>query len=237
MTQPVGHGYPDFGRFVAQADKLLLDTGTVASNVVVTYNLGFVGDVDALGYFIRATTQGQSFEFAFYEDAAGVNKFTGHTIAVVAPLTSDRFIPVLGPFCRLIVTPAAAGGSHAAKVWTGPRGGIASDTLSGTNILITATAVNVAAAGNSTQDAVRVWPGEAHWTVSSLAATWRAELRMLLASGAFTVVDSMQGTAAGTQHHRVFLPNRAARVFYTNTSAAAANFDTYLVGQTFEIGA
>jgi hypothetical protein len=237
MTQPVGHGYPDWGRYVSRADKLLLSTGTVASDVPVDYDLSFVGDVEAIGIFLNATTQGQTFQFKWNEQPGGVGQFTSTQFELVAGVTADRFIPVLGPYCTVRVTPAAAGGSHSLSAWTGPRGAIAMDALASRNVLINATAVNVLAAGVDTRNASRVWPGEAFWTVSSLAATWRAVLNMRTAAGAVTTIDSMQGTAAGTLSHQVFLPLRAMQVVYTNTSAGAANYDTYLVGRSIESGA
>jgi hypothetical protein len=236
MTMPSPHGYPDWGRYVAQADKQLLDTGVVADSGTTTYNLGFVGDVGAIGFWFRANTQGHGFFLDFYTDATYTVRLNGYIYSLATGIRAWRTLATLGPYLQLRVVANAAGGSHEAAVWTSSRPAISTLNSSVDNLLIQSTAVNVAGAGNHTLNSTLAWPGEAYWTVTSSATTWRCLLQHVDLAGAANTFDSMEGVAGQTLHHKVFLPPRSIRTVYTNTGAGAANYDTYVGGRPLEPG-
>lgn len=235
MTQPTPHGYPDFGRYIARADKRYLSTGIVVTDNDIDYSLGFVGDVESLATSIFANVVGCSFTYTFYLNSDLTGRLTSYELTVAPAESLRTSLPVLGPYCVVTASPQGLGGSNQCNVWSGVRGAINTDTLAVSATIIRQNQVNIGAGITNTFAASRGWPGSAIWTVSSAAASARATLNSISA-GVTQPFDSMLFTAPGTQSHRVFLPGTSIRATVQNTGAAAALFDCFLHCRSYEVG-
>lgn len=239
MTAPGPHGYPDWNRVSAAVDTLILNTGaTVTAASPTNYDGGFVGNYNAIGFFMNNTGQVHNVEFQFFEDAAFTVSFTTYEVITNANATiARRIIPVLGPYLRVSVGTPVLGGTHNIRVWSAQRPAIPDGGNAQDNVLISRTAQNIAAGAAETRNAQVVYPGSAMWTVTSSSTAWRARLEAVTTTGTFVVIDSMEGGIGQTDSHLVFLPFAAVRVVYTNNGALAANYDTYLLARPVESGA
>lgn len=116
MTAPTPHGYPDFGRFIAGADKLLTVLNDNAMNAPQNYGPFFIGDLPYVRFRFRAFVNNFDVTVNFYEDEAfttllGTEAWSANTLDVF-----DQALPALGPFMQITVSPTAAGSSFNLRV-------------------------------------------------------------------------------------------------------------------------
>lgn len=118
MTQPVIHGYPDFGRYQAQSDKFLYQNLFPDLDAIFPVGVFFVGDVRGLGLYINAITNNVRVIVNFTEDSGGSNLFSAHTFDVLQGTIFEGSVPVLGPWASVSITPSAINGSAQLILWT-----------------------------------------------------------------------------------------------------------------------
>lgn len=236
MTAPVAHGYPDYGRYSARADLLLINQQNVAVNVDTVYNIGFVGGIEALGVVANSNGTGALWHFDYYSDAAGTLLLSRTSVETGSNRPFEKSLPTYGPFLRITLSPNAAGSTYTLVVWSTTRSAISNNGQPQRSILIAQTTVNIGAGATSTFTASRVWPGSATWSVTGQTTGFRATISHLSRAAVATVMGSMQTGALGTIQHQLFLPARVIEVAITNTAAGAANFDTYVTARNIEPG-
>src|SRR5258706_7317529 len=118
MTAPLAHGYPDFGRFTAGADKLLADLSVAGLNVLTSYGPYFVGDVQFARLQFVAQVNHFACELQFYSDST-LSTFTAReAFSLRQGDTYNHAFPALGPYLMLNVDPSAVGAAFNAKVTT-----------------------------------------------------------------------------------------------------------------------
>jgi len=111
MTTPIVSGYPDFGRYQAQATKLYAKASLTNQNTNVTVNLGYVGDVSNIAVVMRMTANSARISMDFTMDSAGTINVGNHTIGLRVGDIFTRTVPVLGPYCIVtIIIPTAGTG-------------------------------------------------------------------------------------------------------------------------------
>lgn len=101
MTAPVQSGYPDFGRYQAQATKIYAQA--VVNNRLTDLSIvpGYVGDIAHMGVRVVNISGQFVLTIAFYSDAARTLNLGNHQISMRDGDILSRTFPVLGPFCDI----------------------------------------------------------------------------------------------------------------------------------------
>lgn len=218
MTDPIVHGYPDFGRYQAQADKVFVDVNDPDIDAQETYGPFFVGDVPAFGIFFSVST-GSFRVFIDYADSILFTVTTdSHRIELRPGDTASLQLPTLGPWVRVRVDPQAANQAFLMTLWAAslpfrPNGGLAD-----ANRLYSSNAQNVPV-GVTNLDVSRIWPGEAILYTRLPVATIDVRLKATFASGSTILLAGMP-LAVGDAERRVFLPPMHLFIELNNTSGA-----------------
>ena len=236
MTAPVGHGYPDFGRYQAHADKRLLsEVGTVIS-VDALYPLGFVGDVGYLAIHFTATTNHFSVFIDFYEDAAYTSRFDGYAMDVRQGCTLPTSVPVMGPFARVSVNPSAASSEFTCSMWTMSRAAVFADLSAVSTILLSIDNDTVLAGATDVFGTTMILPGEASFVLNLEAAvSWRARLFSVDRNGTLRILSYVNAENRGIPH-QIYLPPTPLRLEVFNNDASNRALYASLSARPIESG-
>lgn len=237
MTQPIAHGYPDWGRFVPHADSILLDLSAQTINNTTTHDLGFVGNYANLGFFFRDIAQNFSIEVQYFTDSALTNQITEFTYNARSGNTFDGVVPVLGPYARVRLLISAAGAQYDLTVFASSQPAIPGDGSATTNLMVSRNGTAIGASASDTITPTIIRPGQAYWTCHSTAANWTAVLQYIDYQGNVGNLDSMKGTSATVLNHAVFLPACTVQVVFTNGEAAARTYNLHLTARPIIPGA
>lgn len=220
MTAPIGHGYPDHGRYQARADKSLLRLVGETIGVNTTYDLGFVGDVEFLGIHFTATTNHFSIFIDFYEDAAMTQRFDGYAADIRQGCVMPTSLPVMGPFARLSVNPSAAGSVFTLSMWTMSQAVTPANLSAVSTILLTISNDTVLAGATDVFGTTTVVPGEASFMLNLEAAvSWRAQLFSVDRNGTLRLLDYANAEIRGFPH-TLYIPPTPLRLEVFNNDAS-----------------
>lgn len=220
MTAPVGHGYPDHGRYQARADKSLLRLVGTTIGVNTTYDLGFVGDVEYIGIHFTATTNHFSIFIDFYEDAAMTQRFDGYAADIRQGCVMPTSLPVMGPFARLSVNPSAAGSVFTLSMWTMSQAVTPANLSAVSTILLTISNDTVLAGATDVFGTTTVVPGEASFMLNLEAAvSWRAQLFSVDRNGTLRLLDYANAEIRGFPH-TLYIPPTPLRLEVFNNDAS-----------------
>lgn len=225
MTQPIPHGYPDYGRFAASADKTLLDLNVADIDAQTNYGTVFVGDVPWLGVFFLSNGGTFTVQLRYGTAADGTGILTVQTFVVESAGIALLSFPVGGPFLTLRVTPLAINASFNAQVYTQHSPSPTDNGDTTPNVAVSAVAQAVGAGATVVLAASRVFPGPAVWSVFTTLATWEAHIRSHTAAGTQTRLDTVN-QATPNPSRALYLPNEFVRVSFTNNTGAANTFNT-----------
>lgn len=230
MTAPVVHGYPDWGKYAAAADKAYF---TSQHNVVGTQDIlaaTFVGDVPALYIDFTANVKAFNVQAVFYSDVTLATSVGAHTFDVDELGQFDIVLPVLGPYVQFTMNASAVGGIYILKVASciGQRSGLGK--TSGVNVLISQLATAVAAGATSTILTLIPKPGPAILVVDTSLTTWLATLSMRDYTGALVRIDTISD--AHVKAPRMLeLPARPLTFTFKNNTAAGGSYTAALSGR------
>lgn len=235
MTSPVSHGYPDFGRYRATADKVLIAQTAAVINAPQTLSRLFVGDTPYVFISLSPAVNHFHCRIDFYDAPSAGNRFSGQALSVRLNQAASWTIPVAGPWMEVILTANAYPATYTLRMDTAhvPYSGLAGEHDG--NILLAANQ-NILAGASATVTAIRVWPGEAHWFCESAVATWTARVETLDYLGTATIIDEMRKTAAGDDGRQIFIPPISVQMVVTNQSAGAGTFRFAVVARPIEPG-
>lgn len=222
MTAPAPHGYPDFGRYVAGADKLIADLVVPDIDAVTVYGPYFIGDVSFVRVFFDATTNHFTNEVAFYEDAAMTVPLGGESWSQRQGDQWNQAIPTLGPYMVLSVTPSGVNSVFDARIHTAHALWRPS-TDGGRVFLPFNNAAAVHPAGITNLEAGEVIAGPAVFHGHCATANTRMNLQGVTAGGTvfhLTRIDNIDGIVS----RPLFLPPMHLRLVIDNGSGAAATF-------------
>lgn len=226
MTLPTPHGYPDFGRFIAGADKVIANIVDNAMNAPRDFGPFFVGDVPYVRFLFRAFTFNFDVAVAFAEDEAftislGTEFWTTNMLD-----TFNQTIPALGPFMRITVAPSAFPASMSLKaiaaheMWRPSNGGIIG-TLPFDGVAV------AYPAGITNLDAIYILPGPGVFFGECTAGNCRMNLQAIDAAGGAHLLIRIRDLE-GQVTRPFFAPPAHLRLQIDNGSGAPANF-TYSV--------
>lgn len=222
MTAPVPSGFPDFGRYQAQAAKVYAIGNFVSSAVAFTVNLGYVGDVPYLGISIFAETTNWVMQLSFFQNADFTGSIIDHWVTL---RTGDQFaktLPVLGPYAQVTFTPVGGAG---ALDYTFVQAVTTYQPLSfdaDDNILFSERAVNHAA-GTTALEGSKIWPGEAVLYGILPAAACELRLNSVDATGSARLIAHILGNNIQAER-RVFLPATHLQLQFINGGAGPLAF-------------
>ena len=224
MTAPVGHGYPDHGRYQARADKSLLRLLNTVISVNTTYDLGFVGDVEFIGIHFTATTNHFSIFVDFYEDAAMTQRFDGYAMDVRSGCVMPTSIPVMGPFARLSVNPSAASSQFTVSLWTMSQAVTPANLSAVSTVLLSIDNDTVLAGATDVFGTTTVVPGEASYFANLEAAvSFRIKLYSVDRNGTLRLLDYANSEIRGFPH-TLYIPPTPLRLEVFNNDASNRAF-------------
>lgn len=235
MTAPISHGYPDFGRYIATADKLISQVTGNVIDAVTTHGRFFVGDVSYLVIFMTTSINHAQWRIRFWDSATGGNLLAGHTFSIRATGNFDGSVSVLGPWVEIQVTPSAVDTEYTYIMSTAHRP-VFNNVNSATDPVLLAANSNIGAGASLTVTATRIWPGEAHWFTESAVATWTSRVETIDYLGTAIIIDEMRKVAAGDDGRRIFLPPCNIQMVVTNQSGGAGTFRFAVVARPIEPG-
>jgi hypothetical protein len=237
MTAPVPTDFPDYGRYLAQANKIYTIQVGIVINAITTFGPFFVGDQTNIVYRLSTATGKLSLFVEYYDSASMTTLIGRHVIDVDITGGFRQSLPVLGPFMRLLLSPVATPHTLTLLVWSvaGPVMPFFDTSTDG--ILIARDPINIAG-GGGVQDvfANQVWVGQAYWSVFSASTTWNARLQSVNAASTTGLIDYIDKTDPHAMRP-VFLPACITRMHIQNFQAGAADFIISLVGRMFIPGA
>lgn len=227
MTAPLPHGYPDWGRYQASADKSLWSVANVTIGVSTNYGPFFVGDVDFVRLYFLASTNHFNVSVKFYADAALTQFLMSDAVSVRQDDTYRRSIPVTGAYVLVQVSPSAAGSIFDARLTTLRHPARGNDGSDRDGVLITDIDGSYAV-GTTIVDATKVIPGPAVFYGHAKTASTFLDLQVVNYVG--TVLGLVRIiNSTGPVSHLVYLPPQHVRIRVTNNSAGAAFFDLSLM--------
>lgn len=225
-------GYPDFSRRAARSDELLFDDEMgPAGNFMTTGALAVAGSA-ALGMNLFGLSGSMRHTLDWYLDEALTTFLTSQNIDIMSATEFRGSIPCLGPFLELSVTQSGALNDHEVKLWTAWQPGPHSLEI-GNSRIAAIDGVNVAAGGNSNDNADLLWPGQAILNIRSDVATFRVEIRARRYDGTTFRVGWWNQAGGTSQTHIVALPMNAISLTVYNDTAAAGNMYAFLQAATY----
>jgi len=227
MTTPITHGYPDWGRFSAQADVVYnVENGTVAANPV-TRGAYFVGNVPAVGFFFSVTAGAATVLVEWYDSAALTNLLATETYEFPNGTFTQTTLATLGPYLFLSILDGGAGVTFNCRLWAAPVGRSWASGAGG-SVLISVTNTAIAAGVTATNNASEIYVGPAYWTGWQGLANFVVFLEALDITGAVTTLDRWQ--SAGLDFWRpVYLPPGRVRIRHVNQSGANTVYSSVLL--------
>lgn len=217
--------FPDWGRTVARATRLLSKEDNVDCGVAQTRGPFFVGDTPFTGVRFQCDTGGGNIELEYFLDEAMTVKLSDVNVNLDTGVEWDQSVPVYGPWMRFTATELVADFVIDWTLWMTDADGAPQRNSTERNRLIVTSASGAAIGAGATVTllADRVYMGEAHWHVSVDATPWDAVLRTQGPGIAFRLIDRTE-SAERVFTKRVFLTGQRSAIVVHNGSAGAATY-------------
>lgn len=235
MTAPVAHGYPDWARYSARADKVLADFSDPDIDALEVLGPFFVGDSPCLAVFFTAVTNGFRLAFNFYSDEAGTSYVTSHIFSIAALGRIEQTIPVLGPWMTVTVDPSAVNSSYMTVIATAFTPALQDAGSGSDNILYSVFATNFAV-GTTIVNLTDVRPGPSNLYVILPPVLSDVRLYSRNYLGLLVFLTNVVGNG-NTAERRIYLPNTTLQLQIINAGGAPAAFTTVLSGQVGHLSA
>jgi hypothetical protein len=234
------HGYPDFGRYVAQSDVLhILEVDKVFS-ATFQYPYTFVGYTPYIWISLRSFANGIRMLLEYFTDAvSGINTgfqdfHIGH-LGFVA-----QAVPVLGPYVRVTTFPALANSEYSLVLSQAAAQASTMNSDVTQPVLVEKTNIAIAAGASADTLTTFSWAGEAVWTVEMAGHGLEASLATVDYLGAVRTIAyrfRAVGVTTPMEPVKVFLPGMQIRLRVKNLTAAGDNYFAYLVARPLGVGA
>lgn len=229
MTQPSPHGYPDWGRYSASADKEIDNQVWADMDVATTFGPYFVGDVEWVNIVVTASAQHFRYRMQFRSSNVAIADMHNQEFIARSVGLSFLSFPVTGPWLFILVTPSAINSTGGFILTSGRRGGNPVNGNSIPNVLISRVNTAVGAGATVTVDATTTYPGPALWNLFVTPAAWTANIDSLDENAVTTRLDTVDNTV-GKSSRQLYLPYQPIRLSVTNTSGAGGVFNATVMG-------
>lgn len=238
MSQPLQHGYPDWGRYSARATQLFFhDTITAnPSGAAPTWVFPFVGGVPWLG--IEVSNNPDAYVFcgvSFWSDRTFTTKVGEFDLNIVQDGFASWAFPTRGPFVAILLQTAVVATDVQLKVFEATAPGPVDLNIRGDAILIrSVSGANTITAGSSkVETANKTWPSRAllHINVDDEGTPWRAVLSQLVGlSGLARPFLEVGDTCSKWVSQEVLLPSEPVQLEIFNDDTASHTFTYSLFG-------
>lgn len=223
MTQPVSHGYPDYGRTSARADVLWHDIIDPDIDAQETLPKKFIGDRGYVQFFFSADTNHFDLTFNYYMDAGLTQLSTATAWSCRSGNHIEASDPVKAPWVVVVVTPSAVNSAYTFRMWGTD---VPANTLSindtGTQ-LYDLDGVSIGAGVTRTDVLIPTYSGPATWRMATNSTNWSSYLEAITPTGAIVHIDRISQDQV-SERILVYLPRATCRVRTTNNEAAAKTF-------------
>lgn len=234
MTAPLPHGYPDFGRYQAGADKLLARLNVDPIGAGTTYGPYFVGDVTHVRVYFAPLVGNFNGIVRFYDDAALTNLLAEEGFSAWSNDVFHQSFPALAAYMVLRVSPVGAGQSFSATISTAHANWRPVGINYNSPILFSQADINHAV-GTTNLDAVNVYPGPASFHGQAAVAGCQMSLQALDAGGTvyhLARIHNVDGIAT----RLLYLPPMHIRLVILNTTAAVQLFSYAVTVKSGDLG-
>lgn len=234
MTQPISHGYPDYGRYSAESDIEIADIVADVVNPSTDYGPFFVGHTQFMALAMTATTGRFNYQLLYSKDNPAT-KFVAKQEAV-APQggPSTLVFPTLGTWLTIRATPHAAPGIHTMYAFVVPTGATINGSSSTDTLFTSGGFFNVAAAGSATFLFSHMFQGQASVWTHTDASNGYIEIDVIDGTGVPVIIAVGSNTSVGMPkdaNFDIMIPPRAIQVVCHNQSAAVAQFAFVISGR------
>lgn len=231
MTAPIAHGYPDWGRYAARSDVLLLDLTGEAYTGVVTHQLGFVGGYEGIAFSFIAVVGPYRVRISYGTTALSSSIVTQYTFEFQSGGMTNVVLPILGPYCFIEVRGTGASTTYTITASTSQRDAIDQPASGKANAIINNYGQPIGAGATATATASVIWPGGAYLVVYCTGNNWVADVSALSYTGGNNFIDYLVSNGATETQHFLFLPCSQIQVRVTNNSGIAQTYYVFLVGR------
>lgn len=239
MTQPISHGYPDYGRFEATSDVLLFGVTNVNINALTIYPRVFTGNLKYVMIYTGTNVTRKNVRLQWCDAETGGNTIAEDGLVQEAGRVENLVFPVLGPWLQLVVDLSAYADTHTLKVFSIPTGSSVVESLGVGTVLIQQALVAVAGGAVFNSSAVRLFAGEAtlftftdgvvcsvHTQIRNLAGTWTT----------LYISSNIPAGGPANQILPVMIPPVPVRLQFVNNDGVNRNFMGSLVGRPLHGG-
>lgn len=228
MTDPVPHGYPDWGRFQARADIILHQEFAVVLNAGVTRGRFFTGGVEHVAFRFDNGANQTTVTIQWYTTQTGGLELGAQIVETAVGGGFDFSVPVAGPWMAISITPSAFPTTITLVAWT-VAGPIASSRLDMAPEVLYDTIAVVAAGAVVTTQILRTSPGMAHIYASSALAAWFCVVNAVNIGGTIRRLVAFNQLLAGQHSALIFLPAKELQVVIANNTGAAGAIEVSMV--------
>lgn len=220
MTQPIGSGFPDYGRQASQADVLICEANTP---IVLPLTLGpfYVGNAPFVDVHLNPLGAAAQVTFEWYTDSLLTTLLSEDGLTVGANGDGRTCLPVAGPWVQVLVEMNAYPNTpFLTMMMTGqPSSHSGRDGLEG--IIFSTFNLAIGAGAIVTLNANIVRAGAATFSGEVGSATWSMEVYATNMGGAqFFLFDINQAVAR--RPFAFIMPSAPLRVVVRNTGAASS---------------
>lgn len=229
MTQPLGTGFPDWGREFDESRVNEVQDVNVTKATAFTYPVRYMGNAKALIVWFSPQTVPTQVFVRFYQDAGGTILIDQYQIDVKTGGTAREPVPILGPYMDVKVNPSVGGSYNytllisripSLQHFAGGSLGLAILSLTGRS---------VAAGATDIQTGPVVESGPAVWSFVTTASSWQMTVRCEDAFGTVTNLDFMDNGRTNTWESRqLYLPPMPISVAFVNFDAAPKTYNVYI---------
>lgn len=221
MTVPIKTGFPDWGRYSAEATKQYVQEIGILAAADVTKGPFFVADIK---YLFIASTSDQSIAVSaqFYLDAGMTKMVSNKAFDIAAGANLAVIVPVLGPYVAIQILSLVHPFHYNLQVYMSPTGDTSVMGDIPQNILFNARGVAYPA-GATVLTASWVISGEAWFHAIFPARASEIRLETIDVFGTLTFVADLQGNAT-QPWMRVNLPPQTAQLTINNPGPGAATY-------------
>lgn len=230
MSVTAVHGYPDWGRYLAQQDVVHVNE----TNIVVAANnntsRGPFPTFGALGLaiFLVSNSGACRLVVSWFADSAATTLIAQDRVVVRSVGYAVLTLPVRGAFVKFRLDAPVAVGFDVLFIAANARGVGPMENSETDSILLQRTGTNVNAGATSFVDILQVRPGWAHWQVNTALATFTCRLMVTDLQGTNTNI-AVWANGMAQLPVLVMLPPMPIRFELTNTTGAAGTYNAYLV--------
>lgn len=239
MTQPISHGYPDYGRYAATSDVLLLERTNENIAALTQYSPFFTGNLQYIMVYTGTNVTRKNVRLMWLDAESGGNTIAEDGLIQESGRVDTLPFPVLGPWLRVIVDLSAYADTHTIKVFSIPTGSSVVNSLGVGTVMIQQPLTVVAGGTIQNVSATRLFAGEATLSTYADGTLCSVHVQIRDLGGTWTTVYISSDVAGGStraQIHPVMIPPVPVRAQFHNNNAGNQNFLCGLVGRPLHGG-